>query len=228
MSIIDIESYFFITENKDRLRGLRDYLAIMDAEVARIEAKQSKQLKEDLESIPDSWSGDDQSSYILWRENEYQLFESTFAKSFRYSFIVLVWLVIEDELKRVCIEIQQRKGLVPRPWKSNGVFDQCKSILKEAAGVSCEKIVHWSNICDLQKIRKCIVHTSGFVEASKDKEYLTKLVKRKQLTLQIDDYDRRLQVSSDFCNQAIQDTTEFFSHVLKSAGIKMVKKSEEE
>jgi hypothetical protein len=228
ISIIDIESYFFITENNERLKGLGDYLAIMDTQVTRIEAEQAKKLEEDLQSIPDSLSDEDQSSYIQWREDEYQLFQSTFAKSFRYSFIVLVWLVIEDELKRVCIEIQQRKGLVPQKWKSNGIFDQCKSILKEVAGVSIEKIVHWSSICDLQKIRNCIVHTSGFVNASKDKEHLIKLIERKHLSLQLDDYDGRLQVSSEFCNESIQNTSDFFANVLESAGIKMVKESEEE
>jgi len=226
LSRIDFESHYYITESHERLNGLINYLAIMDTQVEHIEIEQSEQLKKDLETIPNSWSDSDQYSFIQWRENEYQQFKSTFAESFRYSFIVLVWLVVEDELKRVCIEIQRRKELAPQKWKSNGVFVQCKEILKKVAGVSVENVAHWSSICDLQKIRDCIVHTSGFVNDSRDKDYLKKLVEGKRFNLQIDDYDGRLRITTEFCKLAVQSTTEFFAEIFDGAGIKILKESE--
>ena len=226
LSLFDFEAYSYISGSQERLSGLANYLAIMEAQVARIEVEQAEQLKKDLKSIPDSWSDADQYSFIQWRENEYQLFEITFAESFRYSFLVLVWLNIEDELKSVCVEIQRRKGLAPQQWKSKGVIEQCKEILKETAGVILTGIPHWSSICDLQKIRDCIVHTSGFVDDSRDKNYLQKLVKREGLNLQIDDYDRRLRISPEYCKLAVQSTKEFFTEIFDSAGIKMWKGSE--
>jgi len=210
LSLLDLESHYYITGFQERLNGLANYFAIMSTQVACIESEQSKQLKKDLENVPDSWSDADQYSFIQWRENEYQQFKSTFAENFRYSFIVLVWLVIEDELKRVCVEVKRRKGLQNgnRPRE----ISQCKQILKEVGGFDVKNSAHWSGIDDLRKIRNCIVHTSGFVDDS--------IIER--LNLQIDD-DKRLRVSTEYCELAVQSTTEFFAEVLDGVGIKRLR-----
>ena len=52
-NLFDIESYYFITESRERLNGLTNYLSIMDKQVARIEFEQFEQLNKDLETIPD-------------------------------------------------------------------------------------------------------------------------------------------------------------------------------
>lgn len=225
LSLFDFESHYFLTENRDRLNGLANYLAIMDAQVTRIEAEQAEELKEDLETLPDSWSETDKISFVQWREHQYQQFINTFAESFRYSFIVLIWLVIEDELKRVCVEVQHRKGIVPQQWQSKGVISQCKNVLKDVAGISFQNIAYWSNIRDLQKVRDCIVHTSGFVNSSRDKIYLIRLAEGEN-HLQIDDYDGRLRITNEFCKSAVQSTIDFFTEVFNGAGIKHWKESE--
>lgn len=225
LSLPDFESYFFTTESMYKLQGLADYLSAMEAQLARLKDEQSAQLKKDLESIPDSWSEIDQYSFVQWREDQYTQFERLFPESFRYSFVVLLWLVIEDELKRVCIEIQRRKGLAPQKWQGNRVVEQCKTILKEISGITDKDIAHWSDICNLQKIRDCVVHTSGLIEESRDRKYLIELVRKvgKEIGLQIE-YDR-LTVGPQYCKLATQNTIEFFTAIFDGVGIRIWKES---
>ena len=149
------------------------------------------------------------------------LSERYFAENFRYSFIVLVWLVIEDELKRVCLEIRRRKGLELRKLDRNRVFEQCKKILKEDVGIAIANITYWSNICDLRKIRNCIVHTAGFIDrlGDKDKEQLKQLVE-KYLDLHLDDFDQHLRITTEYCTLAIQNTKGFFFELFDQVDIK--------
>jgi hypothetical protein len=225
-SLFDFESYYYKTESQERLSSLANYLAIMDMQVARIESEQFEQLNKDLETISDSWSVPDQYSFSQWRENEYHQFKSTFSESFHYSFVVLVWLVIEDELKRVCLEIQRRKELIPQKWEGNSIIKQCKEILKKVAGVPIENITLWSDIDNLQNVRNCIVHTSGFVNESRDKKHLIKLVEAKNPSLQIDNYDGRLRIETEYCQQAVQITGKFLEEIFDRVGFKDWKESD--
>lgn len=218
---LDIDSYFYLRESHAKFDALEDYLSIMDKQVTTIVHEQSEQRKKDIEDVSDTLNGEDQILYIEHRNAEYEQFERYFAENFRYSFIVLVWLVIEDELKRVCLEIRRRKGLELRKLDRNRVFEQCKKILKEDVGIAIANITYWSNICDLRKIRNCIVHTAGFIDrlGDKDKEQLKQLVE-KYLDLHLDDFDQHLRITTEYCTLAIQNTKGFFFELFDNVDIK--------
>ena len=196
----------------------------MDKQITTIVHEQSEQLRKDIEDIPDTLSGEDQNMYIQYRNDEYQQFEKSFVENFRYSFIVLIWLVIEDELKRVCLEIRSRKGLEKIDWDRRGVIEQCKKILKKDTGIAIDTITHWHSICGLQKIRHCIVHTAGYIDQlgnEKTKDYLKRLVK-KSPDLQLD-YDQHLRITTKYCTLAVQNTKEFFLELFDNVDIKVLK-----
>jgi hypothetical protein len=222
ISLLDFESIYYITECMERLDGLADYLAVMEAQVVSFKAKEAEKLKKDLEGIPDSCSNNDEYSFVQWREHQYRQFEYSIPESYHYSFVVLLWLVVEDELKRVCGEIARRKGApTPSIDRRNGIIKPYMNFLDTTGGLPLRNIAHWHEICHLQKIRNRIVHASGRIDESGDIGYLTRL-KGKHIGLQIDE-EQRLRVEPDYCKLAIRNTIEFFAEILDGVGIKIWK-----
>jgi hypothetical protein len=153
--------------------------------------------------------------------------EDIFSRSLRFSYIVLLHLMIEDRLKRTCDLILKMK---PSPLdlldlKRNNV-EQCMIFLTKAAEIQKIKLSHWQDITDLSKIRDCIVHMSGRLEPSRDKDYLGKLINQKPsyFSLYKDEIfpDEELRVSLKYCIHATSAANQFFQSLFDMIGIKRI------
>lgn len=106
-------------------------------------------------------------------------FEQTIVKSFRYSYVVLLFLALQSKLEIICDYVQARRNvpLRARDLRGDGI-DRCTVFLKKMANIPLDNIPYWSEISDLSKVRNCIVHAEGCLDRSRDRDRLRELCKR--------------------------------------------------
>jgi hypothetical protein len=150
------------------------------------------------------------------------VYERFFPRSLRYSFIVLLYLVIEHQLNQLCDEIKKRRNLPIRSNEMSGdALKRSKVYLEKVAGIS---IKNWGTLEDLSKVRNCIVHALGKVELSKDDKYLRLLIK-KNIGLSISDEESQEQgfliISAEYCEAAVQIAEQFFDEIFDAADFRL-------
>lgn len=79
---------------------------------------------------------------------------------FRYSCVVLLYLIFESKLKEMCEIAHKAAPDKPLPEFGRDFVGTCKRYLRDAADFSTQ---HWGQLEDLSKLRNCIVHASGRV-----------------------------------------------------------------
>ncbi len=150
--------------------------------------------------------------------------EDVFARSLHFSFVVLLHLIVEDRLKRTCEYVQKIKAL-PLQFKDlrGDTLEQCMTFLVKLAGVQREKLSRWQDITDLYKVRNCIVHASGNVGDSRDKDRLEKLASQKPSFFSIYKHliyeEEELRISLGYCIDVTKAAIEFFQSLFDALGI---------
>lgn len=145
---------------------------------------------------------------------------SFFERALRYSFIVLLHLVVENQLVQFCNELKEQRNLPIRSNEMSGdAIKRSKIYLQKVAGISN---INWTPVEDLSKVRNCIVHAFGKVELSRDENYLRQMEARGN-GLSITSWgvgfeeEGILSPNSDFCTSAVRDATTFFEEVFEAA-----------
>lgn len=139
----------------------------------------------------------------------------------RYSFVVLLHLILEDKLREFCGIVGGRKGKTP-PAAERSIVKAYKRFL-ERAGVSVEQQV-WKSVHDLNKVRNCIVHASGNVGRARDEKHPRSLARRDpNLAISGDEYESEglplyleedmLMLTPDYCNHAVADVKRLFENL---------------
>jgi hypothetical protein len=204
----------FSGETSFMFSELADYIWKMRAQLNQLIVKEK-------EITTDGFSG-----YTLrlrqameeWKHNH------LFPNALHYSFIMLLFLTVEDRLKKICDLLQQIKNLPLRSKDLRGdSIEQGMIFLDKLAGISRNDIKHWPKITDLLKIRNCIVHTSGRIEFSRDKAYLKELIQKNPKHLRLSDdsspEDKVIIVEHSYCMLSTSVAREFFEEVCEKAGI---------
>ncbi len=98
---------------------------------------------------------------------------------FRYSSIVMLYTIVERELRRLVVSLENDRGKQKLGFKElRGSFLQQTGKFAEVFfGLSLTSCPDYNAVCDLQKIRDCIVHCRGEVNLvnENDRKYLLKL-----------------------------------------------------
>lgn len=116
---------------------------------------------------------------IRWAR-ESQKLDYSFPTALNYSFVVLVFITIETRLMRTCDLIYELRKLPIRAKDLSGRgLERYMKFLSKLADVRRENLSYWPQISNLTKIRNCIVHTSGFLDYSRDAQDLRRLVEDK-------------------------------------------------
>jgi hypothetical protein len=170
---------------------------------------------------------DEESEYAEWnlamQENEIT-FDMLIPNFFRYSFIVLLNIVIENELRKLCYVIQQEKGIeIDPPTSKKNIIKNYKDYIHNKCGVSP---IEWENTLELNKVRNCIVHSSGKVSNDDHEEFLRDCAKKRNglyVSARIDDLQREsiplyyeddmLVIEPDYCKFALLGTKHFFEEL---------------
>lgn len=154
------------------------------------------------------------------RQSEIQFFENRYERDFpskiRYSFVVLLYIVLETRLRAACDEISKRRSLELRESDLKGAaIERARYFLKKVAKLPSgdQMVGQW--LSDFQKVRDCIVHTNGKIEKSNDEKRLNELC-NKSLGLSSD--AGSLMIERHYCTKTLEMTKSYFGHLFDSAG----------
>jgi hypothetical protein len=149
------------------------------------------------------------------------VFDQVFPRCLRYSFVVFLYSVVETELESLCSELRKRRKLSDGPASGKVTpLEQCKTFLSRNYTLDFGRIPAWEALLTLEKVRDCIAHTGGRVEASRDKEFLE--TKAKSCGgLSISDqpvFKDRLYIEQEFCLSSTDAAITFFDLVFEPTG----------
>jgi hypothetical protein len=176
---------------------------------------------------------------LIWAEQNSELevldrkFAVTYPRISRYSFLTMLFMHIETNLKAVCVEIAKRKKLKYRASEFRGtIFDQAKLFLVKEASLPPFAPAAWGSLTNLQKIRNCIVHCRGRVADSRDRAEIESLTTN-NLGLSItppmfhgltendsfvDADEGLLQIEPVFCTTILKGIKSLFGQIFEKAG----------
>jgi len=210
---------FFRADIESNLDMLRSYQHDMDNQLAKIQQEESDRIDAVLARIEDE---DEREMYLASAGDEYHYtHEVMFPRSHRFSFIVLLFLNLEDILTRFCEYIKKRDKHEIRVTDLRGdIVGRSRLYLHKFAKLPEISQQLWGSIEDISKVRNCIVHTLGQVDLSNDRKRLQDLAGL-GLGLSIGDADLdrgRLVLEPVFCERAVSDVSALMKELFEKAG----------
>ena len=204
-------------ETEHALSALKSYMTTMENEVHGLYAKE-------LNSVVRPANADEEEVSLYFDERQWveDHFQDDFVPMMRYSFIVFLHTILEDHLRRFCNHVHKEKGLSLKvsDLRGESPIDRSKIFLGKLAGFDIAAITQWQSLQDFQKVRDCIVHSSGFTGpmTEKTKSRLQEMIKQDaDLTLNRDD---RLIPSIAFCRRHLEAVEGFFHGLFAQVGWK--------
>jgi len=158
-----------------------------------------------------------------WKNAEWRV-EKFWPLTLNYSFVIMLFVNIETRLNHTCNILYERDSL-PLQVKEirGGSIEKCILYLDRFENLEHNKISSWSQIDAINKIRDCIVHTSGKIENSRDEKYLQNLIKRypKQINLSDSHFgmEKVLILESDYCRSLCISSRKFFEDVFRKTNL---------
>ena len=205
------DTAFFRNLSLATFDGLNEYHDVMELQLKTLKDNDHKKIEEDIRKLGLSYE-EGFSEWNIAMQNHTATFDMMYTNFFRYSFVILVFLALEDWLYKLCLATQDVRGMTSAPQEHS--LKGYKKYLKGANISVSNKL--WEVTDDLKKVRDCIVHTSGDVTRSKDKEYLRVMDKSKK-GVKISSYvysgdeeplyldHDMLLIQSDYCTSAIKN-----------------------
>ncbi len=206
----------FRLETEGLFRGLADYHQVLEAQIPILQAKEYDSVQNWAEE-----AGIEDALLDLEVDDLRWAYDYYFPRSLRYSFVVLLFLVVEKQLTEFCKTMHVRHNLPIKVNDLKGDFiERAKTYIHKLAGIS--PVTGWAKIEDLSVVRNCIVHTMGDVESSRDKVRIINMVSA-QVGLSMGNKEfgdqNSLQISADFCSNAVKNVRAFFDELFDSAGM---------
>jgi hypothetical protein len=199
--------------------GIAQYYEIVESQLQSAKAEERQRIHGIIKGM--GLNRDDEVTEwdIAMQEHE-MTFEMLLPNFFRYSCIVLLFLVVENKLGEICKAAKQAKeDMPPPPHPERDVIKEYKKYLNQV-GTSG---LRWDAIHDLNKVRNCIVHASGRVKGSQYETYLRQLAKSEiGISISGDSYnfqdglqplyleDDMLMLKPEYCRQVIRNVRDFF------------------
>lgn len=167
-----IEIFRINTENI--LDAIAKYQSAMESQLESIQAEELKNI-----GARNALLTSEREVMLEMAQEEYTwTYDYMFPRSVRYSFIVLLFLVVESQLVLLCEDLRDRGNFSERVQDLNGeAISRCKEYLTRVAGLPDNHLV-WEKIKDLAKVRNCIVHALGKVDRSPRNTHLRQLAGR--------------------------------------------------
>ncbi len=162
--------------------------------------------------------------YALYQLATSGIYDHEFPNTLHYSYIVLLFITIEDCLKKTCDFLQLSNNLPLRAKDLRGdAIERCMTFLDKLAGIPRSDFLYYPQVSDLSQIRHCIVHTSGHIEFSDTKKHLLELVRKQPELLKLSDHenpeDRVLIVEHAYCVLGTENARSFFKEILEKTEI---------
>lgn len=205
------------------LRGAKEYYEIGEAQLTAARKADVERIQAEIRSLGLGM----ESAYNEWcleRQSHEATHEMLVPNFFRYSFLVLLYLIIENKLKDLCEAMQSMKSLtrlVPTGRKVT-VHTYIEYIIHDA-GING---LNWEAVYDLNRVRNCIVHASGSVHKRDDEAELREIASRVSgISISgkdskwIDDLqplyleDHMLVLEPQYCRRVASDVEQLFTSI---------------
>jgi hypothetical protein len=200
---------FVYEDTKSIISELSTYRKDMEEDLKLIQDKKEDELKENLEK--DDLDFIEKGALEINNDWTYNYF---FPRSLRYSFIVLLWIAVENRLITFCKVAQKRQNnLFNINEFSGNLIDRVKKYLRQ---MRIYEVIDWKFIEDLYCIRNCIVHAYGKKELLKDDREKSRLVNivgdYKECLFIGDENDDEdiLIIKAEYCEKAVGEVNIFF------------------
>lgn len=198
-------------------RDLKTYLETIEKQLETIREEARARINT---TPPPGMTREEYAEWYSEYEVDISSFEERYERDFpsksRYSFLVLLHIVLEDRLRATCNEIQKRRNLpIMEKDLKGAALERANSFLKKVAGINYNNQTDWQNLRDLQSIRDCIVHTNGRIDESRDQRRINDLCKK---NIGISSVDGALAVDKSYCIFALEAILTYFTGLLDCAG----------
>lgn len=203
--------------------GLQRYYETFESQLQSTKASEYEQADREVKNM--ELEGEEELiEWDLARQGLETNFNMLLPNFFRYSYIVLLYLVVENKLVELCKAVYSPKKNIPSPPSPRrSVIRTYEKYLSQDMGIAG---LQWEHLYELNKVRNCIVHTSGKVEASGDRDYLRQLAKKGigiSISNQDEDYhdglqplyldDDMLMLKSEYCLRMVKNVRIFFEEL---------------
>jgi len=205
---------FFRIDTSNLLDGLSEYLEQLEAQIPAIQTNELKRLEAWAES-----EAVDPGEYDAAFDETRWTYDYFLPRSVRYSFVVLLYIVLENQLGLLCEEIRKRRNLNLQVTDfAGGGTKRTRKYLEKVVGI---KSIDWEMVEDLSKVRNCIVHTLGKVELSRDKERLNQLAQENiGISISNDEYADGgvILITPEYCALSLKNIRRLFDTIFDAAG----------
>jgi hypothetical protein len=200
--------------------GIALYHETVEMQLLAAKDAQRKQIHEMIRSM--KLEGDEELAEWSIAMNEHRMnFDMLLPNFFRYSCIVLLYLVVENKLGEICQAAYSQKKTNPPPKSpKHSVIKQYDKYISERLGIVG---LQWEHLYELNKVRNCIVHASGRVKGFYKEDDLRQLAMEGlgiSISGQTEDYhddleplymeDDMLMIKSEYCQRTIRNIRTFF------------------
>jgi len=227
------DSWFGIL-SKSAFSGLREYYQKNESLLKSEKGNDLTKIRKKAKAIgkKHKLSKDEEYGEFSLLEDQHEItYDMFFANFFRYSVVVLVYLILEDHLNKFCLALYKEKKLSKPPPKRGSIYKYERYI--QRVHLSYDQSV-WDFISDLRYIRNCIVHASGNVSRREPEERseLDTIVKKdigihiggelapyRLKPLYLD--DDSIIVEPRYCETIINSLTTLFETLCKAAGLQL-------
>jgi len=151
----------------------------------------------------------------------YQYYEHEFPSRLRYSFIILLYMILETQLRATCDSLKKEKDieLGLSDITGNDEIDRARKYIERVAGIKGLDTAKWSEPRTLQKVRNCLVHANGEIKQFKrdgDRKHIEQYAgQRKGLTI---DSWGFLSPAPAYCRNALSAVRELFRSIFEACG----------
>jgi hypothetical protein len=143
-----------------------------------IERDAQNEVQKNLPKLKPPTSDDEISEFMFERDQARQLHDETLIPMHRYSCIVMLYITVERELRRLTdnLQVQKKQKLKVKELRGS-CLEQTNKFLAVFYDFEISQCPQYQALHDLQKIRNCIVHCQGDLALCNDQErdYLVKL-----------------------------------------------------
>lgn len=158
------------------ISGMSEYYDMLESQLESASKSARAEITSRIQSLEPAPQNERDEMDGAFQEHD-AVYDMLFPNFLRYSFVVLLHLVLDDWLWRLCRTVKcVRKSCQPLPAGRRGAIKEYKRWLAKE-GVSVPENV-WGSVHDLTKLRNCIVHASGSLKRSDHSQYLRKLARR--------------------------------------------------
>jgi hypothetical protein len=203
--------------------GIAQYYETVESQLQSAKKEERKRIQGMIQAM-ELDREDQMAEWDMAMQQHAMTFDMLLPNLFRYSLIVLLFLVVENKLGELCRAVKNVRGNIPSPpCPRNNVVNEYKKYLTKNAGISG---LQWDKIHDLNKIRNCVVHASGKVKGFRYEPYLRQPARREMgLSISGDDYDPEddlqplyldedmLVLRPEYCKGAIKNIRDFFEEL---------------